>query len=151
MCTFAPITLDADDGEPDDLVRVAAGQLRHARDHIDRPVHAVLAILAASGDFIPVDSSPQMVSYFDFRRLADPDAPEIAAGRVMPGVGRTRNANLWINRNDDGLRLLSHVPDNPVARGSIAALHRSLVSEITSYAWAPQPVRSPEHVGAQVP
>lgn len=151
MCTFAPIALDADAGEPDDLVRAAAGQLRHARDHIDRPVHAVLAVLAASGDFIPDASSPQMVSYLDFRRLADPDAPEIVAGRVMPGVGRTRNANLWINRNDDGLRLLSHVPDNAVARRSIAALHRSLVAELTSYARVQRPVRSPEHVGAQVP
>lgn len=151
MCTFAPVALEADAGEPDDLVRAAAEQLRFARAHIDRPVHGVLAVLAASGDFVPDASSPQMVSYLDFRRLADPTAPEIVAGRVMPGVGRTRNANLWINRNDDGLRLLSHVPDNPMARRSIADLHRSLVAELTSYARAPQPMRPPEHVGAQVP
>lgn len=151
MCTFAPIDLQADAGDPDDLVRAAAQQLRHARAHIDRPVHGVLAILAASGDFVPDSSSPQMVSYLDFRRLADPHAPEIVAGRVMPGVGRTRNANLWVNRNDDGLRLLSHVPDNPVARRSISALHRSLVSELTSFARVPEPIRYADHVGAQVP
>ncbi|MEH3154845.1 MAG: acyltransferase [Gordonia paraffinivorans] len=151
MCTFAPIALQADAGEPDDLVRGAAEQLRHARAHIDRPVHGVLAVLAASGDFVPDASSPQMVSYLDFRKLADPRAPEIVAGRVMPGVGRTRNANLWINRNDDGLRLLSHVPDNAVARRSIAALHASLVAELTSYARVQRPVRYAEHVGAQVP
>jgi hypothetical protein len=151
MCTFAPIALQADAGDPDDLVRAAAAQLRHARTHIDTPVHGVLAVLAASGDFVPDASSPQMVSYLDFRKLADPHAPEIAAGRVMPGVGRTRNANLWVNRNDDGLRLLSHVPDNPVARRSISALHRSLVSELTSFARVPDPMRYADHVGAQVP
>ncbi|MGZ8179313.1 acyltransferase [Williamsia sp. SKLECPSW1] len=151
MCTFAPLALDAAGADLDDLVRSAAEQLRHAREHIDRPVHGVLAVLAASGDFVPDSSSPQMVSYLDFRRLADPGAPEIVAGRVMPGVGRTRNANLWINRNADGLRLLSHVPDNSVARASLAALHRSLVAELTSYATGTESMRYAEHVGAQVP
>ncbi|WP_386126557.1 acyltransferase [Williamsia deligens] len=151
MCTFAPVAIDASDvADTDDLVRAAAADLRHARDHIDRPVHGVLAVLAASGDFIPDASSPQMVSYLDFRRLADPDAPEIVAGRVMPGVGRTRNANLWINRNSDGLRLLSHVPDNAVARRSLTALHGHLVDVLSAYAAGSDVMRSSEHVGAQV-
>lgn len=150
MCTFAPIALRADTPDIDALVREAGTQLRHARDHRDRPVHAVLAHLAATGDFVPDGSSPQMVSYLDLRRLADVEAPEIVAARAMPGVGRTRNANLWVNRDADGMTLLSHVPDNDVARASIGALRDALVAELTAYAAGHGVVSHAEHVGAQV-
>ncbi|GGF31375.1 condensation domain-containing protein [Williamsia phyllosphaerae] len=135
LCNFAPVAFRADSGEDfDDLVLIASEAVRRTRDLKAVPVHAVLGLLAAQGDFVPDDGSPQMVSYLDFRRLADETSPEIADGRVIPGVGRTRNANLWINRNSDGLRLLSHLPDTVAARASVTELHDRVGAVLAEHA-----------------
>lgn len=135
LCNFAPVAFRVDDADEfDDLVLIASAALRRTRDLKAVPVHAVLGLLAAQGEFIPDDGSPQMVSYLDFRRLADETTPEIAGGQVIPGVGRTRNANLWINRNSEGLRLLSHLPDTVAARASVTELHDRVGAVLAEHA-----------------
>ncbi len=146
LCTFAPIAFRVDDSADfDDLVLVASEAVRRTRDLKDVPVHAVLGLLAAQGDFVPGDSSPQMVSFLDFRRVADENAPEIAGALALTGVGRTRNANIWINRNGDGLRLLSQLPDTATAHASVTELHDRVSAVLAGHAACAD--RAPTAVG----
>lgn len=143
LCNFAPISFrvdhpdtdgPADTDDPvdmDALVAVATEAVRTAKDLNTVPVHTVLGLLAATGDVVLDDGTPQMVSYFDLRRLPGIDNPEMATGRLLPGLGRTRNANLWINRDADGLRLMSLYPDNPTAAESVGTFHQR-VTEIVA-------------------
>ena len=140
LCNFAPVAVDGDEPDADALVVAASNALRANRDLVPVPAHAVLGLLAASGDFVPDATSPQMVSYLDFRRLADADSPEISAAGVMPGSGRTRNANLWVNRNDEGIHLLTHIPDNPTSIASVDAFHDRVIAFLVEYAAGAAPV-----------
>ncbi|OZG26931.1 acyltransferase [Williamsia sp. 1138] len=121
LCNFAPIAFPVNHGDKfDDLVRIATVATRKAREIGTVPVHAALAYLAAEGSIDLESGSPQMVSFFDLRRLPRADDPAKKAALILPGRGRTRNANMWINRGDFGIRLLYQFPDNDTARKNTA-------------------------------
>ncbi|MFE0747752.1 condensation domain-containing protein [Gordonia sp. NPDC058843] len=123
MCNFAPIVVDVPAGDEttlDDVVRAAGAGVRAARRASSAPAHGVLALLAAEGIFRGLDGSPYMVSYTDLARLPIGNDPALATMQTSSGVGPTRNANLWFTRTPAGLVVRCHLPDNEVARASVA-------------------------------
>lgn len=122
LCNFAPIAVELP-AEPtpfDDVVRAAGRSVRAARRASSAPAHGVLALLAAEGVFRGLDGSPYMVSYTDLARLPIGDDPALTTMQTSSGVGPTRNANLWFTRTPAGLVVRCHLPDNDVARTSVA-------------------------------
>lgn len=135
LCNFAPIAFSVeDDIDFSELVVTASAATRSAREIGSLPVHAALAYLAAEGSIDLESGSPQMVSYFDLRRLPRADDPVKEAALILPGRGRTRNANMWINRGDYGIRLLTQIPDNETARKNITEYIAVFTDFITSFA-----------------
>lgn len=119
LCNFAPIAFPIRPGVPlRQLAADATAAVRRARQLNEIPVHAVLGLLAVSGDYIPESGSPQMVSYIDYRRIPGADDPVAASSEVFTGLGRTRNSNMWVNRFPDALTIGTLVPDNDTARDS---------------------------------
>ncbi|MGC5247555.1 condensation domain-containing protein [Gordonia sp. DT219] len=120
LCNFAPICFDTDpDGDCWALIATATAAVRDARIASQAPVGAVLGALAQSGELPPINGSPQMVTYLDHRRLPGVADPTVATTVGFPGVGRTRNANLWVSRMTDCLTIETQIPDNATARANV--------------------------------
>ncbi|MGW0452153.1 condensation domain-containing protein [Gordonia sputi] len=119
-CNFAPVYFDIDPGaDPIELARTASVAVKRAKGAAAAPIGAVLQVLARSGELPQMAGSPQMVTYIDHRRLPGIDDPTVGTTVGFPGIGKTKNSNLWLSRMVDGLVVESQIPDNDVARAHI--------------------------------
>ena len=119
-CNFAPVYFDVDPGaDPIELARTASVAVKRAKGAAAAPIGAVLQVLARSGELPQMAGSPQMVTYIDHRRLPGIDDPTVGTTVGFPGIGKTKNSNLWLSRMVDGLVVESQIPDNDVARAHI--------------------------------
>lgn len=125
FCNFTPFGFEVTGDTLADVLDDAAAALARSRTAADDPVHAALGVLLAEGAIDPaVVASPQMVTYLDLRWFPAP--PATSDLLVFTGEGRTGNASLWITRDDDGLRITTQRPDNPVAADSVSRWFRTL-------------------------
>ena len=119
-CNFAPVYFDVEPGaDPIELARTASVAVKRAKNAAAAPIGAVLQVLARSGELPQMAGSPQMVTYIDHRRLPGIDDPTVGTTVGFPGIGKTKNSNLWLSRMVDGLVVESQIPDNDVARANI--------------------------------
>ncbi|WHU46336.1 condensation domain-containing protein [Gordonia sp. L191] len=125
FCNFAPVGFEVAGDTLEDVLDDAAAALARSRAAASVPVHAALGVLLAEGAIDPaVVASPQMVTYLDLRWFPTP--PNTTDLLVFTGEGRTSNASLWITRDEDGLRIITQRPDNPVASDSVSRWFRTL-------------------------
>lgn len=118
-CNFAPVGFEVAGDDFGAVIDAAADALARAKSAADDPVHASLGVLLAEGAIDPsVVTSPQMVTYLDFRWFPTPS--QASDLLVFTGEGRTRNASVWIGRNADGLRIGTQRPDNLTAAESVS-------------------------------
>ncbi|WP_238534770.1 condensation domain-containing protein [Gordonia polyisoprenivorans] len=122
LCNFAPICFEVDpDADFVSLIGAATDAVRDARSAAAAPVGAVLGVLAQTGELPPITGSPQMVTYLDHRRLPGVEDPTVRTTVGFPGVGKTKNANLWVSRMTDCVTVETQIPDNATARRNIGA------------------------------
>ncbi|OLT39991.1 hypothetical protein BJF85_06485 [Saccharomonospora sp. CUA-673] len=128
FCAFAPVEFDVASASGfGELVARAQAAFRQARGLAVTPVNVVLETLVTGGVCSPEElGSPQLLSYLDLRRFPRVGTEAERNGVHFPGLGRTANASLWINRDAERLYLLAQVPDNPVAADSVARYHDKL-------------------------
>ena len=130
-CNFAPVAFDIAGDSIDEVIPAAADALAAAKAAAADPVHAAMGILIGSGVIDPsVVTSPQMVTYMDFRWFPAPSGAHDLA--VFTGQGRTRNASLWLSRDENGLYVGSQIPDNPIAAESVSRYFYTLRQVISS-------------------
>jgi hypothetical protein len=136
FCNFAPVAFDVTGSRTfTELVAVAQEGYARAKAIANEPVHAVLGTLIASGVAGPdVASSPNLLSYIDFRRFPGAGSPTDDRAVLFTGEGRTANASMWINRDHRHLYLGSQTPDTAVARENIERYHRHLAAVFTAVA-----------------
>lgn len=135
LCNFAPICFDVDpDVNLATLAVTATEAVRRARIAAAIPVGAVLAQLAQAGELPPMAGSPQMVTYLDHRRFPGVTEPTVATTVGFPGVGRTKNVNLWLSRLVDVLTVETQIPDNEIARRNVAAYFDHVAAALAAFA-----------------
>ncbi|MDQ1106448.1 hypothetical protein [Nocardioides zeae] len=128
FCNFAPLRLDLGAATTyRTLFPAAEATFRRAREVARMPVHVALGALVADGTLDPATlGSPQLMSYLDLRWLPAAGATAGAAaaaahrsGFHFTGMGRTRNASMWFNRDHERLYVFAQVPATTEARASI--------------------------------
>ncbi|GGG12910.1 SL659 acyltransferase papA1 [Rhodococcoides trifolii] len=136
FCNFAPVSFDVAGARTfTELASVAQEGYARAKALAAAPVHAVLGTLIASGVAGPdVASSPNLLSYIDFRRFPGAGSPTDDRAVLFTGEGRTANASMWINRDARHLYLGSQTPDTAIARANIERYHRHLASVFVAVA-----------------
>ncbi|MGU3431575.1 condensation domain-containing protein [Actinomycetes bacterium M1A6_2h] len=136
FCNFSPVAFDVVGARTfTELASVAQQGYARAKALASEPVHAVLGTLIASGVAGPeVASSPNLLSYIDFRRFPGAGSPTDARAVLFTGEGRTANASMWINRDHRHLYLGSQTPDTVVARENIERYHRHLAAVFAAVA-----------------
>lgn len=136
FCAFAPIAFDvAAHGRVDDLLRAAHDALARGKQVAGMPVHVALAEMIRSGVMDPgAVGSPQLVSYIDLRWFPGAGRPAHERGLHFTGSGRTANASMWVNRDQERLYAVVQGPDNPVAQASIQRYHATLAATIDAFA-----------------
>lgn len=150
LCNFAPVYFTIDpEAELVDLAHTATCAVRRAMRASGAPIGAVLMALARTGDLPERTSSPQMVTYIDHRRLPGIDDPAVATTVGFPGIGKTKNANLWLSRMVDGIVVESQIPDNPVARENMTRYLDQVSEQLSSLVQrSDTPVRESIRVGS---
>ncbi|WP_267617802.1 condensation domain-containing protein [Gordonia bronchialis] len=135
LCNFAPVAVTT--GPAMSIVeaaQAATAQLALARRAAAVPVHAALAVLSEEGVLRELDGSPQMVTFIDIRRVPYGDRPELRSAELFTAAGRTRNANMWLVRYADELRVVSQIPDNTTARSSMTPFLDAVRTHLQEFA-----------------
>ncbi len=121
FCAFAPVEFGvADATSVRELIGTARSARTRARELGSVPPAAALGALAAEG--LPLDevmSAPNLLSYIDFRWFPGNGSPAYDRAVMFTGEGRTRNASMWVNCDDDELYIGSQAPDTPFAREQV--------------------------------
>ncbi|GAB04097.1 peptide synthase [Gordonia amarae] len=99
------------------------------------PVQAALgALVAAGASPAALASTPNLLSYIDFRRFPAAGSDPYERGIIFTGEGRTANASLWINRDHRRLYLGSQTPGTPYAQHQVLRYFAHLCTVIRSVA-----------------
>jgi hypothetical protein len=128
FCAFAPVEFDVAGAEDFGALAARAQEALTRAKRLSRtPVNLVLETLVRT-QVCPPEAlgSPQLLSYLDLRWFPGAGRPADARGVHFTGCGRTSNASLWINREDDRLALLAQVPDTAQAAESVGRYHEHL-------------------------
>ncbi|MEV6655883.1 condensation domain-containing protein [Nocardia fluminea] len=128
LCNFAPLSFVLDG------CASFAEVIARANDAYDRalrlaraPLPSVLTALLASGaDPLAVMTSPNMLSYMDFRRFPGVGSAPYERAMLFTGEGETANASMWFNRDAHHLYLGCQSPSTPFAQRQLARYHAHL-------------------------
>lgn len=130
FCNFAPVAFGVEGARSfTDLVPVALAGYTRAKRLAAVPAQSVIAALLKSGAS-PADvaASPNLLSYIDFRRFPGYGGQAYDRGVLFTGEGRTANASMWFNRDDERLYLGSQTPDTTLAQLQVKRYHEHLWS-----------------------
>lgn len=118
-----------------ELLGAADAGYRQAKPLAAVPVQAAFAALVAAGAApAALATTPNMLSYIDFRRFPAAGTDAYERGIIFTGEGRTANASLWINRDHRRLYLGSQTPGTPYARRQVLRYFRHLCAVIRAVA-----------------
>ncbi|MFC6010650.1 condensation domain-containing protein [Nocardia lasii] len=128
LCNFAPLSFRVEDcASFTELVSRANAAYDRAIRLAGAPLSAVLSALLASGaDPRSVMTSPNMLSYLDFRRFPGAGTAPYERAMLFTGEGETANASMWFNRDADHLYLGCQSPFTPFAQRQLARYHAHL-------------------------
>jgi hypothetical protein len=118
FCNFAPVAFEVLGARSfTDLVsRAQDGHIR-AKRLAAVPLPVVIGALLQSGAApAEVTSTPNLLSYIDFRKFPGNGHPAFDRGVIFTGEGRTSNASMWFNRDHERLYLGLQTPDTPRAQ-----------------------------------
>lgn len=152
FCNFAPVAFPvAGAGAFTDLIPAALAGYTRAKRLAAVPAQSVIAALLGSGaDPADVTASPNLLSYIDFRRFPGHGGQAYDRGVLFTGEGRTANASMWFNRDDDRLYLGSQTPDTTLAQLQIKRYHEHLWSVFDRVVVdGDYPVPGPQPTGVQ--
>lgn len=103
-----------------ELLCAADAGYRQAKPLAAVPVQAAFAALVAAGAApSALASTPNLLSYIDFRKFPAAGTDAYERGIIFTGEGRTANASLWINRDHRRLYLGSQTPGTPYAQQQV--------------------------------
>ncbi|MFE1593346.1 condensation domain-containing protein [Nocardia sp. NPDC058705] len=128
LCNFAPLSFVVDDRASfTELVARANEAYDRAIRLAGAPLSSVLSALLTSGaDPSAVLTSPNMLSYMDFRRFPGAGTAPYERGMLFTGEGETANASMWFNRDANHLYLGCQSPSTAFAQRQLARYHAHL-------------------------
>ncbi len=128
FCRFSPVSFPIAPARTfTELVAAAQAGCDTGKSFADAPVNTVMgALLAAGAEAGDVLVTPQLLSYIDFRRFPLAGTGAYDRGMQTTGEGRTANASMWINRDDNGVYVGSQTPNTAVAQRTLARYHQRL-------------------------
>ena len=148
FCAFAPVEfpVSGTSSVRELIVAARAGRTR-ARDLGAVPTAAALAALVAAGlTANEVMTAPNLLSYIDFRWFPGNRTPTYERAVMFTGEGRTANASMWINCDNDELYIGSQTPDTPLAQARVHRYFTRLRDIIRSVALEGDHVIDGDHV-----
>ncbi|MFD3745202.1 condensation domain-containing protein [Nocardia sp. NPDC058633] len=128
LCNFAPLSFVVEGcASFTELVARANDAYDRAIRLSAAPLSSVLATLLASGaDPSDVLTTPNMLSYMDFRRFPGAGTAPYERGMLFTGEGETANASMWFNRDSRHLYLGCQSPSTPFAQRQLRRYHAHL-------------------------
>ncbi|MBD0021550.1 peptide synthase [Gordonia pseudamarae] len=136
FAAFAPVTFPISGAATfTELLAAADTGYQAAKPLAGVPVQAAFgALIAAGATPASLASTPNLLSYIDFRRFPAAGNTGYEQGVIFTGEGRTANASLWINRDHRRLYLGSQTPGTPYAQHQVQRYFAHLCSVIQEVA-----------------
>lgn len=136
FCAFAPVEFPvAEASSIRGLIPAARIGRTRARECGAVPTAAALSALAAGGlTASEVMTAPNLLSYIDFRWFPGNGSPTYERAVMFTGEGRTANASMWINCDNDELYIGSQTLDTPSAQAQVHRYFTHLRDVIRSVA-----------------